>query len=150
MLQLDGKTLQYDKAFVHDGIQYPSNWLRLTTLAEKQAIGIVEVADAVEASFDQRFYWGVDNPKDLDELKETYTGKVKNTAGSLLAKTDWYVVRQAENSTAVPAEVLTRRAEIRTFSNQKEAAIAACADVAALAEYVTGSDYNTWESTPTE
>ena len=150
MLQLDGKTLQYDKAFVHDGIQYPSNWLRLTTLAEKQAIGIVEVADVAETSYDQRFYWGVDNPKDLDELKEYWTAKVKKTAGSMLAETDWYVVRQAENSTAVPAEVLTRRAEIRTFSNQRETAIAACADVAALAEYVTGSDYNTWESTPTE
>ena len=27
MLKLDGKTLQYGKAFVHDGMQYPSNWL---------------------------------------------------------------------------------------------------------------------------
>ena len=70
MLQLDGKTLRYDKAFVHDGVQYPSNWLRLTSLEEKQAIGIVEVPDAPVASWDQRFYWGVDNPKDLDQLKD--------------------------------------------------------------------------------
>ena len=148
MLQLNGKTLKYDKAFVHNGMQYPANWLRLTSLEEKQAIGIVEVPDAPVASWDQRFYRGVDNPKDLDRLKETWTAKVKDTAGKLLASTDWYVVRQAENSAAVPADVLTRRSEIRTLSNEKETAIAACADVPALAEYVTGSDYNRWEALP--
>ena len=124
MLQLNGKTLQYDRAFVYDGMQYPANWLRLTSLEEKQAIGIVEVPDAPVASWDQRFYWNVDNPKDLDQLKETWTAKVKQAAGFLLSQTDWYVVRQAENSAAVPAEVLSRRGEIRTLSNEKEAAIA--------------------------
>jgi hypothetical protein len=64
MLKLDGKTLQYDRAFTHNGISYPANWLRLTTLEEKQAIGISEVADTRQ-SWDQRFYWGVDNPKVL-------------------------------------------------------------------------------------
>ena len=46
---------------------------------------------------------------------------------------------------AVPAEVLSRRGEIRTLSNEKETAISACADGAALAEYVTGSAFNSWE-----
>ena len=68
MLQLNGKTLPYDKAFTHNGMQYPANWLRLTSLEEKQAIGIVEVSDPpAEAVYDQRFYWGVDNPKQLDD-----------------------------------------------------------------------------------
>ena len=120
------------------GCNIPSNWLALTSLEEKQAIGIVEVPDAPVASWDQRFYWGVDNPKDLDQLKAIWTAKVKESAGSMLSQTDWYVVRQAENSAAVPAEVLSRRGEIRTLSNEKETAIAACEDVAALAEYVTG------------
>ena len=71
MLQLDGKTLQYDKAFKHDGYQYPANWLRLTSLEEKQAIGIVEVADSVDVVYDQRFYWGPNNPKQLDDKTET-------------------------------------------------------------------------------
>ena len=92
MLQLDGKTLQYDRAFTHNGISYPANWLRLTTLEEKQAIGIVEVADPVTGVWDQRFYWGVDNPKDLDQLKKIWTAKVKDTAGKMLSETDWYVV----------------------------------------------------------
>ena len=151
MLQLNGKTLRYDKAFTtEDGRQFPANWLRLASLADKQALGIVEVPDPPQAVWDQRFYWGVDNPKDLDQLKATWTTQVKETAGSLLCCTDWYVIRQAECSAAVPTEVLQDRALIRTLSNEKETAIAACEDVAALAEYIDGSEYRRWEALPPE
>ena len=85
MLQLDGKTLRYGKAFTHNGISYPANWLRLTSLEEKQAIGIVEVADNRQ-SWDQRFYWDVDNPKDLDDLKTLWKQNQNKIAGSLLAR----------------------------------------------------------------
>ena len=34
--------LKLDVPFTHNGIKYPATWLRLTTLEEKQAIGIVE------------------------------------------------------------------------------------------------------------
>ncbi len=149
MLQLNGKTLQYDRAFsTEDGRQFPANWLRLASLDEKQSIGIVEVPDAPVASWDQRFYWGVNNPQDLDQLKATWTAQVKEAANALLCQTDWYVIRQAECSAAVPTEVLTNRALIRTLSNEKEVAIAACADVPALAEYVTSSEYSRWEAAP--
>ena len=33
-----------------------STWLRLTTLAEKEAIGIVEVPNPINNNFDGRFY----------------------------------------------------------------------------------------------
>ena len=149
MLQLNGKTLQYDRAFsTEDGRQFPANWLRLASLEEKQSIGIVEVPDVPVASWDTRFYWGVDNPQDLDQLKATWTAQVKEVANALLCQTDWYVIRQAECSAAVPTDVLFNRASIRTFSNEKEAAIAACSDVAALAGYVTGSEYSRWEPAP--
>ena len=149
MFILDGKRLPLDKAFTtSDGRQFPRNWLRLSSLEEKQALGITEVPDVVTPGYDQRFYWSADLPKDLDQLKEQWTAQVKQTAGTLLAPTDWYIVRQAENSTSIPADVLARRGEIRTFSGEKEAAIAACADVAALASYVTGSDFNRWEVLP--
>jgi len=149
MYIFDGKRLAPNKAFTDsEGRQYPRNWLKLTTIEEKQAIGITEEPDPVVASYDQRFYWSAENPKDLDQLKEYWTAQVKQTAGNLLAPTDWYIVRQAENSTGIPADVLARRGEIRTFSGEKEAAIAACADVPALAEYLTGSDFNRWEALP--
>ena len=40
---LEGKTLPVDVPFqTSDGTKYPANWLRLTTLDEKKAIGITE------------------------------------------------------------------------------------------------------------
>lgn len=145
MLQLNGKTLRYDKAFTHDGIQYPANWLRLTSLEEKQAIGIVEVPDQPPAVWDQRFYWGVDNPKDHTQLVEQWVAQVKQTAGSMLSPTDWYIVRNSENGSPVPQEVLDRRIEIRSFSNQKETAIEATTTTEELATYVASPEFSQWE-----
>ena len=54
MFMLNNNPLPVGRAFVHDGIQYPANWLRLASAAEKAAIGITEVADPVRA--DDRFY----------------------------------------------------------------------------------------------
>ncbi len=39
------RILNLDQPFTLRGIKYPANWLRLTTLDEKKAIGIVEVPD---------------------------------------------------------------------------------------------------------
>ena len=54
------------------------------------------------ASYDQRFYWGVGNPKDLGGSKEYWVSKQKATAGSTLAQSDWYVVRAAEDADCYP------------------------------------------------
>jgi hypothetical protein len=70
MFMLNNNPLPVGRAFVHDGIQYPANWLRLASAAEKAAIGITEVADPVRA--DDRFYWNgdVNNPKELADREE--------------------------------------------------------------------------------
>ena len=132
MLQLDGKTLQYDRAFQHNGISYPANWLRLTTLEEKQAIGIVEVADPVVGVWDQRFYWGVDNPKDLDDLKALWKEKQSEIAGSLLAPSDWRVIKARETGGSVPINWFNYRRDVRTACNTRQTEIDACSDVTEL------------------
>ncbi len=136
MLQLDGKTLQYDRAFQHNGISYPANWLRLTTLEEKQAIGIVEVADPGVGVWDQRFYWGVDNPKDLDQLKESWKQKQSEIAGSLLAPSDWRVIKARETGGSVAINWFNYRRDVRTACNTRQTEINNCADVAALKELI--------------
>ena len=135
--KLDGKTLPVDVAFTSNGINYPANWLRLTTLTEKQAIGISEVAD--EATYDQRFYWSVGNAKDLAELKTSWVEQQKVEAGFLLAKYDWYVVRKAEKTTAIPSNVSTYRDAVRTTCVTRETEINASANVEALKALVTGT-----------
>ena len=59
-----------DTPFTINGTSYPANWLRLTTLAEKQAVGIEEVPDET-TSYDDRFYWSADNPKLLNDREES-------------------------------------------------------------------------------
>ena len=132
MLKLDGKTLDYDKAFSHNNINYPRNWLNLTTLEEKKAIGITEEADPVIPSYDRRFYWGVDKPKDIDQLKVKWVNHQKATAGGLLCKTDWMIIRKAETSTAVPSDTTTYRTAVRDQCKKREDQITACSDTKAL------------------
>ena len=142
--KLDEKTLPIDVAFTHKDIQYPANWLRLSTAQEKKDLGVTEVAD--DPVYDSRFYTGDGTAKALDDKTETVDGEEiktigvksilksqeKHTAGSLLAKYDWYVVRKAEKSTAIPTAITTYRDAVRTACNTRETEIDACADTAAL------------------
>tara|TARA_R110000868_G_scaffold101194_4_gene278627 strand:+ start:94 stop:651 length:558 start_codon:yes stop_codon:yes gene_type:complete len=59
MFLLNNKVLQSGIPFTQNGIQYPANWLNLTTLEEKEAIGITEIEQ--ENRPDDRFYWVQDN-----------------------------------------------------------------------------------------
>ena len=70
MFKHNNTTIPLDTPFTIDGTSYPANWLRLTSLAEKQAVGITEVPDVTE-TYDSRFYWGVDSPKLLNDREES-------------------------------------------------------------------------------
>jgi len=72
MFKHNDTTIPLDTPFTIDGTSYPANWLRLTSLAEKQAVGITEVAD-VTTTYDDRFFWGVDSPKLLNDREESDT-----------------------------------------------------------------------------
>jgi len=150
MFILNEKPLAPDSAFkTEDGRQFPANWLRLSTPEEREAIGIVEIPDPVQA-YDQRFYWDAGIPKDHAQLVEQWVGQVKQTAGSLLSQSDWYITRFTETGREAPQSVLSRRAEVRTLSNEKEAFLEATASTDELAAYVTGPEFNVWEPVVTE
>ena len=65
-------------------------------------------------------------------LKHSWTGQVKNTAGSMLAQTDWMVIRKVERDVDIPADVVTQRAAIVTECTRLETAIAGAADMDAF------------------
>ena len=144
MFMLDNKPLPLDTGFTHDGTSYPANWLRLTSIEEKNAIGITEVADP--EPYDDRFYWGLDNPKDLDGLKDYWISQIKDTAGKLLAQTDWMIVRKMERSIDVPAATATYRASVVSECARLETAITSAADVATLISVVGLQDWGHYGS----
>ena len=113
--------------------------------------------------------YGVATAKPLDDIlwaegdedmpEETSVGDVKqpgirqghkdiinSQAGGLLQGTDWMVVRAAEGGTAVPSDIATWRAAVRTKSNDMCAMIDGAADVDALAALYTYTNTGTEES----
>ena len=171
--KLNGNPLAVDVPFTVGDINYPANWLRLSTADEKTALGITEVAD--DPVYDGRFYNGdgsaktladtneVDENGDplLDEngdqvvtlgVKSVLKAQEKNIAGSLLARYDWYVVRKAEKSTAIPTAITTYRDGVRTACNTRETEIDACADTAALVTLYGSTEQSdkTWKPNMTQ
>ena len=148
MLILNEKPLSYDRAFTHAGIQYPANWLRLSSLEERNALGITEVAN--DPTYDQRFYWGVDNPKQLNDvtdedgntttgLKTLWSATQGEIAASLLAPSDWRIIKAKETGTNIPSTWKTYRAAVRTACNARQTEIGNAADVPALIELLYGA-----------
>ena len=151
-----GKVIRVGRGWTDaEGVKHPATWNRWTD-AEKTAHGLVWDASLQPVPFDNRFYWSVGNPKALDDvnavdedgnaildedgvqvvtkgLKSNAIAQTKVTAGSLLAPTDWMVVKAAEVSGyTVPSAVTTYRAAVRTASNTIETAITNAADHAAF------------------
>lgn len=154
MFLFNGNPLPIDTPFEIDGTHYPANWLRLTSIEEKNAVGITEVPDP--EPYDDRFYWGVDNPKQLDDLtvtpeegepytqhglKHQWTAQVKDTANKLLAQSDWMVIRKMERNVDIPAETATYRAAVIAECTRLVTAIQSCADVPALVAVVTAQGW---------
>ena len=170
--QYNGSPISIDRPFTApDGTKYAN----LRNPAIRQALGVTEVADP--PYYDQRFYWGVDNPKLLDDreevdengdpmwvkvlgevdgepamvdsdvrlvtkgLKSQWIAETKATAGSLLAQSDWMVIRKAERAVDVSAETQAHRAAVVAECDRLEAAIAACADVEALIAVVGSQNW---------
>jgi hypothetical protein len=171
MYQLNGQNISIDREIIVNNVRYP----HLRDPALREQLGVTEVADPKQ--YDQRFYWGVGNPKLLNDreesdeqgnpmyvkvlgvvdgqpamvdsserlvtkgLKSQWIAQVKQTAGSMLAQTDWMVVRKAERNVAIPADVVAKRAAIVAECDRLEAAIAACTTVEALIAVVGNQNW---------
>lgn len=155
MFVLNGKPLALDVPFEANGTLFPANWLRLASPAERAAIGITEQPDP--PIYDQRFYWGYTSsgtliPKDHTQLVSQWTDTTRHTANTLLAPTDWMVVRELDNGTPVPSGVRGWRQDIRYSCEGKVTMIDLTQTTPELAEYITyvspsggaPSDYNYW------
>lgn len=153
MFILSGQLLPLDVPFTGpDGTRYPANWLRLSTAEEKAAIGITEQPDTPQQYWDQRYYWGYTQegeliPKQLEDelitseegntytqtgLKTLHIRQTKETANSLLAPTDWYVVRKLERNIDIPVGIVSYRASVIEVSEERENLIKSVTTVAEL------------------
>ena len=114
------------------------NALNMSEQALKDA-GLFDLI--IDENYDERIhglgeiYWDTENTvfrKDaedktwsetLDELKTNRINHFKSMVNSELAKTDWYVIRKADNNDAIPSDVQTARTNLRTQSATVETEI---------------------------
>ena len=143
------KQIKPGKAWVDDnGVRHPKNW-NIWDADYKASMDITEVVPDVQP--DGKFYsWTSDifgkisniTPRNLDDtgsgdtlvlgLKSQYKLKVKEQQASLLAQTDWTVIRKADTDTAIPTKIATWRAAIRTKATEMEKAITDAKDIDAF------------------
>jgi len=139
---LDGRQLRVGRPFkTAEGVSYSQLWAKQLSDEQKTAIGITYEADP--APFDTFYYVSAGNPRQLDNstdsngrtingLRPGILQQQKNIAASMLAQTDWYVTRKSETDTAIPSNVTTYRAAVRTACAAREAEIAAVTTTEAL------------------
>jgi hypothetical protein len=146
MFLLNGVTLPIDAGFIDPatGIQYPANWLRLARPEDRASIGITEAPDPIW--YDQRFYWGPELPRDHLQLVDQWIGQTRATANTLLAPTDWIVIRESDNGKPMDAAIKAERQGIRDAAGIKIAAINATTTTEELAAYVTSPAYSSWSA----
>lgn len=145
--------IQEGNPFSIDGIQYPSNWLNLSTPEQKAELGLEEVITTNFPKNDQ-YYWVsqelvgatlsyTNTPKDLDQIKQTAIGKIQQTAYTMLLPSDWMVTRFLENGTEIPSEWKTWRESVRKTATDTIALFEAATTVDEIAELQVA-----WESDP--
>ena len=158
----NGKTIRPGQQFTDaDGATHPGSWYTYSA-EQKTAIGITEIVQQPHPN-SVLYNWGynddgtvtstakpLDDVDEVDEngdplldddgvqvvtkgVKSNLIAEVKAQQGALLAETDWAVIRNADTGDAIPANIATYRAAIRSKATAMETAITDAADTDAVA-----------------
>lgn len=143
MFTLNDQPIDIYNPITIEGITYP----HLRDAQLRADLGVVEAPDPER--YDERFYWGPGNPKQLNDetvtpegadpyvqtgLKTHHIAQTKDTAGKILLQTDWYVTRKYERGVEIPAEIASKRALVVAEADRLEVAIQGCGTVEELIE----------------
>jgi len=75
-------------------------------------------------------------------LKSNYIAQFKQTANSMLATTDWTVIRKAERNVDIPADVVAKRAAILAECDRLTAAVTAAQDMPSFITAVQSANWS--------
>ncbi len=151
-LVTDGTITKYFnniEGFTIGDLQYPKDIFTKWSVEEKEAIGIYEIVFDKSNFKNENWYtntvptfafanetvtasYGTATPKSYTELKTQFIKDLKINVSFELSKTDWYITRNAEKSTAIPSAISTYRDAVRTKQAQMETAITNASNTPAL------------------
>ena len=155
------KIFHNPKGFLLNGNQYSADIFTKWSKSEKEAIGLYEVIFDDTNKKNEKWYYNTNQTFTYDASAKTVTAtygtatakahadtgsgeelveglktilirEIKQQAGDILSKTDWYVTRKSEKSTAIPSNISTHRDAVRTKQAEMETSITNAADTAAL------------------
>jgi len=75
-------------------------------------------------------------------LKSQHIAQFKQTANSMLAQTDWTVIRKAERNVDIPADVAAKRAAILAECDRLTAAVTAAQDMPSFITAVQSANWS--------
>ena len=165
-----GQTIRPGKAWTdQNGVTHPASW-HTYSAERKTELGITEIVQqpAPDSRLYTWSYnddgtvnstpKALEDTPDVDEngtpiidpdtmtqtvtpgVKSNLIAEVKAQQGALLAETDWAVIRNADTGTAVPDNIATYRAAIRSKATEMETAITDAADTDAVAALFVSYD----------
>ena len=85
---------------------------------------------------------GATEPITTKGLKSQYIAQFKQTANSMLAQTDWTVIRKAERNVDIPADVAAKRAAILAECDRLTAAVTAAQDMPSFITAVQSANWS--------
>ena len=85
---------------------------------------------------------GQTEPITTKGLKSNYIAQFKQTANSMLAQTDWTVIRKAERNVDIPADVAAKRAAILAECDRLTAAVTAATDMPSFITAVQSANWS--------
>ena len=104
------RVLPLDKPFSLEGVSYSASFLRLSSAEEKTALGlewiVPEPAPVVRAP--------------IEREKANGIARAKDTAGKMLAGSDWQIVASVERQRAVPTDWAEYRAAVIAEADRLE------------------------------
>ena len=161
------KIINQPKGMVIDDIRYSRKIFELWSEEELNNVGLYSVIFDDSNKRNEEFYintnqsfnyadgqvtasYGSATGKEIDDvtidgvttkgLKTIKKEIVKKQADTELSKTDWYVVRKADDGTLIPSAITEHRTAVRNKSNEMETAINNALDIDALASLYIYTD----------
>ena len=105
-------------------------------------------ADTLFTADDETDGLGIEGEINTRGLKYNLIKDLKITVANELAKTDWYITRNTEKSTAIPSAISTHRDAVRTKQASMETAITNASDTPALETLYTYTTTDGVQSRP--
>ena len=133
-VEIDNTNLKDNKWYINTNITYAFGSGKVTgTYGTATARAHADTKWTQEEIDDGDAPTGADTNTVKDEgLKTKLIRNIKESAEIILNKTDWYITRKAEKSTAIPSSITTHRDAVRTKQASMETAITNAADTPAL------------------